>query len=65
MDMQRDILSQEITILQVMNFKDLSQYLQYCNQGFMCFADISLIAKERIHTNILEQDGSDAIKVRR
>ena len=45
-DMQRDKLSQEITILQAMNLKDksvLPQYLQYCDRGFMYFPDISFI----------------------
>ena len=76
MDMQRDKLSQEITILQAMNLKDkaiLPQYLQYCDRGFMYFPDISFISflrsvdeivKKCMNMNTLKQDGSDVIKVR-
>ena len=75
-DMQRDKLSQEITVLQAMNMKDktnLPQYLQYRDRGFMYFPDFSFIpflrtidetVKEIINMNSLEKDGSDLIKVR-
>ena len=75
-DMQRDKLSQEITILQAMNIKDksvLPQYLQYRDRGFMYFPDVSFIpflrtvdeiVKKCVNMNTLEQDGIDVIKVR-
>ena len=45
-DAQRDIVSQEITILQAINMKDktkLPQYLHYRDRGFMYFPDVAFI----------------------
>ena len=45
-DMQRDKLSQEITILQAMVMKDksnLPHYLKYRDRGFMYFPDVSFV----------------------
>ena len=67
---QRDIVSQAITILQAINMKDktnLLQYLCYCDRGFMYFPDIAFmpflrsvdeIVKEVIDVNaLLDYDG--------
>ena len=67
-DSQRDILSQEITVLQGINTKDktkISQYLRYCDRRFMYFPDISFIpflqsldeiVKEVINTDTVQED---------
>ena len=65
---QRDILSQEITVLQAINTKDktkIPQYLRYRDRGFMYFPDISFIpflrsldeiVKEVINTDTVQED---------
>ena len=67
-DAQRDIVSQEITILQAINMKDktkLPQYLRYRDRGFMYFPDVAFIpflrsvdetVKEMIDVNTLLND---------
>jgi len=45
-DAERDILSQEITLLQAIKMKDkskLPQYLKYQDKGYMYFPDISFV----------------------
>ena len=55
-DMQRDKLSQEITILQAMVMKDksnLPHYLKYRDRGFMYFPDVSFVPfLQMIHETI-------------
>jgi len=67
-DTQRDIISQEITILQAINTKDktkIPQYLRYRDRGFMYFPDISfipflrsvdMIVKEVVSRDTLQED---------
>ena len=67
-DAQRDIVSQEITILQAINMKDktkLPQYLSYRDRGFMYFLDVAFFpflrsvdetVKEVIDVNTLLND---------
>ena len=74
-DAQRDLLSQEITILQAINMKDkskLPQYLMYHDRGYMYFPDISFvpflrnvdgIVKGVVNTDTI-QDNDKIIKVK-
>ena len=71
---QRDVLSQEITILQAINMKDkskLPQYLMYRDNGYMYFPDVAFvpflrsldeIVRSVINTETI-QDDDQIIKV--
>ena len=73
---QRDLLSQEIGILQAINTKDKSKipkYLQYRDWGHMYFhddsfipflRDIDTVIKEIVNQDGLEQNGADLVKVK-
>ena len=70
-DSQRDLLSQEITILHAINTKDktmiiIPQYLRYRDRGFMYFPDVSFIpflrsidevVKKVVNTDTLQDKG--------
>ena len=71
-DTKRDLLSQEITILQAVNTKDksrLPQYLSYRDRGFMYFPHVDFIPFLRDVDNTVKQvinietlqEGDDAI----
>ena len=74
-DAQRDMLSQEITILQAINTKDKSKipgYLKYRNRGYMYFPDASFVpfirqtdevVKGVVNEKKMEEDGGDIIKI--
>ena len=74
-DSQRDILSQEISILHCMNSKDkvnIPSYLKYHDQGYMYSPDPILIpflreldtaVKEIVNLDGLHQEGDNLIKV--
>ena len=74
-DSQRDILSQEISILHCMNSKDkvyVPSYLKYHDQGYMYSPDPILIpflrgldtaVKEVVNLDGLHQEGDNLIKV--
>ena len=73
---QRDLLSQEIGILQAINTKDKSKipkYLQYRDRGYTYFPDdsfilflrdIDTVVKEIVNQDGLEQNGADLVKVK-
>ena len=74
-DEQRDVLSQEISVLQAMNTKDKTKmpgYLQYQDRGYMYFPDpcflpciekINTLVKGIVNSDGLQQKGDDLIKV--
>ena len=74
-DEQRDIISQEISVLQAMNTKDKTKipgYLQYRDRGYMYFPDANLLpcikeidtmVKKIVNLDGLQQKGDDLIKV--
>ena len=74
-DDQRDILSQEISLLQAVNSKNktnISDYLNYRDRGYMYFPDQVFICflrdldstiKEIVNVDGLQQEGDNLIKV--
>ena len=74
-DDQRDILSQEISILQAINSRDktnIPDYLKYRDRGYMYFPDQVFICflrdldsaiKEIVNADGLQQEGDNLIKV--
>ena len=74
-DDQRDVLSQEISLLHCMNSRskvNVPSYLQYRDQGYMYFPDPVLIpflreldtaVKETVNLEGLHQEGDNLIKV--
>lgn len=74
-DEQRDVLSQEISVLQAMNTKDKTKipgYLRYRDHGYMhfpdacflpCIEEIDTLVKEIVNSDGLQQKGDDLIKV--
>ena len=74
-DEQRDVLSQEISVLQAMNTKDQTKipgYLRYRDRGYMyfpdacflpCIQEIDTLVKEIVNLDGLQQNGDDLIKV--
>lgn len=74
-DDQRDLLSQETSILRAVNSKDktnIPDYLKYRDQGYMYFPDVVFICflrdldsavKEIVNLNGLQQEGDNLIKV--
>ena len=74
-DNQRDILSQETSLLQAINCKDktnVTGYLRYRDQGFMYFPDevflpllreVDSVVKSVVNFDGLKQEGDNLIKV--
>lgn len=74
-DEERDVLSQEISVLQGMNTKDKTKipgYLRYRDRGYMyfpdacflpCIEEIDTLIKGIVNSDGLQQKGDDLIKV--
>ena len=73
--MKKDVLSQEISVLQGMNTKDKTKipgYLRYWDRGYMyfpdacflpCIEEIDTLIKGIVNSDGLQQKGDDLIKV--